>query len=219
MDPVEREQLLQYGRHYGLLDSRPVDDIHLLATAVLPPGEFTSKLDDTHLVINDAATISCLHEKLEVPKDAAILLQSALSLPQSANDVPEVDERRRQLRHVKFEQPLLQTDHDFDIKNFLKTRADRPILDNYTASLYQLESESDEALHWSSEQLGLPDQIWKTLNTERLGVSSSAFELLGSAIDAKAFHSSSEQAITDDRARYRVSHADQKSLQQLTYTR
>ena len=146
MSQTAEPSLLEYARFYGLAtDHRAIDPLKdLIATEPLLRYDEPSELFQI-----DAISCSPMPERLTVGKEAANLLSSIRSFQ---GDLPQFDEELlpdvHRLRNLKLEEPLLRTDHEFDMHNLFTQIV--PDLENEVAHLplERIDDELDEGLEW-----------------------------------------------------------------------
>lgn len=175
--------IIDYARFYGLAwDHREPDPLHCLQGFTLPedPASFDSFLDDPpelfHLDLA-LASVKVPAERLAVDAGAASFLSS---IAESANfkyspshSDQDVGIDRHRVRRMKYELPLLRSDHDIDVLRFASPIV--PHLDNEFLPLETLDVEEDEGLEWPSGYYALPDEYAKKSRSEKIEASKDDF--------------------------------------------
>lgn len=204
MDPVEKEQILQYARYHGLTNDKPSTDISDASFKLCPPGDISLDVLDPEA----APTLESLAafdeiERLDLFADARGLFHSVLvkdaALPkdhwQQYHKMPK--------KQLKLETPLLSTDHDLDVRRFrrgmfidLSERVQYPLV--------LLDEEADEGLNWPTELQTLPEKLDADAQNEKLDMTRDTLRYLKSVITAENDEASVGKAIEDDLTYKRV---------------
>ena len=162
--------LREYARFYGLtrdhLDPHPLKVIPGLIDLWQDLGDLSSLFDI------DTNDLSLPTERIAIGIEAASFLAAATSL--QSKQTPRFDEdasiRTHHVRDLKFELPLLRTDHELDVLRF-KQRA-QPDLDHEFLPIETVDVETDEGLAWPSRFSSLPNDYWNRALSEKVTISS-----------------------------------------------
>jgi hypothetical protein len=160
---------LELARACGFCSNFMLEDpLYSQALTVLPLAtehDFDDPEDAPSMT--DASMDDPFVERLEIPSEAALLVQKVMlsdvnRLP--LDRVPEVRVRKK----LRMEPPLLHSDHEMDMKQFCHLRGAR--LAEAKLPLEHINTELDEGMEWPLRFLKLPDETMKTLSSERLEV-------------------------------------------------
>ena len=179
MDSNGRHQLIQYARYHGLLDYHSTLDEAWLPLSIQARSLSALALDDP----DETPALAQLStprpaEKLQLSREAARLMKDAAYPPGDSNLWTCDDDLRHRLKHLRLDQPLLRSDHEPDVREWLANCRDYDILEGHSADPFTLDEDADQGLQWPSAFLRLPDQRAKQLGNERLSVSRDAVALL-----------------------------------------
>ena len=159
--------ILEYARFYGLtVDHRQSHPLSELPHSL--PAVLSAQNPELLEITKDLGTIT--PERLEFGKGAAIFLASiinAKSYPPSAGD--DLLPKTHRVRDLKFEPPLLRSDHELDMRQFGGRIV--PDLGHEHLPLEKFNDESDEGLGWPSSYDELPVKASARSLAEKLAVS------------------------------------------------
>ena len=162
--------IIEYARFHGLVqDHRQPDPMQALAS--LRPQFFEETIDLSRLDLED---IKIPEERLAVDTEVASLLSSVLSL---AKEVPSYSDEDvgiyvHRAKKLKQELPLLSSDHELDLLNFVPRIV--PNLEDEFLPLENLDEEADEGLTWPSKYYELPEIYDRKSRSEKFEISSDA---------------------------------------------
>ncbi|KAL9059449.1 MAG: hypothetical protein Q9162_001147 [Coniocarpon cinnabarinum] len=199
MEPGERRQLLQYAKHHGLLGRTSVADVHDLLASLKANIDVAGDAEDPI----DAPTLEHItskepKEKLTISKDGAAFLHEIFTAASQPDVTVYDDAGRHRIKRLKFEEPLLRSEHYHDVNAYLRKYDSPPLWENYTSLLFSIDEDNDEGLEWTSRQKQLPLQSARELEHERLGVSRDALALLSFARDPSVDQSLVNEAVAND---------------------
>lgn len=181
---VESEpRIIDYARFYRLaqdhLETSPLQAFTL-------PESLGSFLDDPPELVH----IDLTKVKVHVPEERLALDVGAASflsaIPESLNISPLLSDQdlginRHRVRRMKYELPLLRSDHELDVLRFAT-----PIVPNLQEEFLPLETvdvEEDEAFEWPSSHYALPDEFTKKSRSEKFEASKDDFLYLQQTLD------------------------------------
>ncbi|KAH0547654.1 hypothetical protein FGG08_000143 [Glutinoglossum americanum] len=179
MEEQEKLALVEYARFHGLAqDHRAVPPL-FSSSIPSPPRDYLLQLADPddvpHLELPPTFTTQ---ERLSLDRDAAVLLSSCLwnvefELPQE--ELSDFSGQRRG-KDSKVELPILRTDHELDMRNFMRKfgRKVVPDLSGDNIPFEEVNEENDEGLSWPLASLNLPKIFEEKLKYEKLEVSMDA---------------------------------------------
>lgn len=174
MDMNSKSSILEYARCHGLAIDHRASELLGRACCDLDPA--LSNDTPALFEIEDHA-FDPLRERLLVSKRIAQILAATPKAPPVPREIDETyrprTNRRPQLRQ---ELPLLQTDHDEDLRHF-KLRID-PSLHLENLPLEEVDDELDEGLEWPSAYDVFPQQIERACRDERLAIPKAVLEYL-----------------------------------------
>ncbi|KAL8720535.1 MAG: hypothetical protein Q9225_002627, partial [Loekoesia sp. 1 TL-2023] len=177
----EREPpILEYARYYGL--SRNHLEVNPLG-ALPPPDDSVLQLDDESLWLQlSARAASPQAERLVAVKEASALLATTNSRQYEGCNFEGVDTiPTHRVRDIKHELPLLRTDHEIDMLNFVH-HIDPNLADEFFPS-EKVDDEQDEGLRWPSKCLELPELLFHKAQTERLEMARGVLEYVKGILD------------------------------------
>ena len=183
MDEEDRHGMLDYARHYGLaMSNETPEPLSIDVEPYSQEGLDVFEAGPRWSFISDLTTFTGEKEKIQLPKDAARLLQQVFLIMKS-NDLPDDLERHADLGNLRLETPLLRSDHELDVTKFLKSIGkELPPLGQLATQPIPVDEEADEGLSWPQMWRDLPSEYGRQLEHEKLEISQQALSLLASAI-------------------------------------
>lgn len=200
MNATERHHLVRYARRHGLISDEEPQDILTIALETCGPHS----LEVDQYEIPEISFAPWKNEKLSLPRNGALFLRNLFADQGPVEPMLDL-ERHNQSKRLKLEQPLLRTDHEFDVQDFLNLREEVPLLANTPLEPIQLNEENDEGLSWSMKNQDLPKQLDAQLKNEKLEVSSNGLSMLASILKPGSMRVDLENAISEDLKHKRVS--------------
>jgi hypothetical protein len=171
----EQESPLEYARANGLaIDHRTWNPL----LEVQQSASSTVLEEDSELPAPTPLYEYLEHEKLHVDKETLRLLEEATRIPQNELKCPDPYWRH----DLKLELPLLMTDHELDMIDFLKRTTIAPNLEHDALPEESVDDEADEGIAWPSWCQNLPDTIMSKINSEKLSISKENLAYLQHAI-------------------------------------
>ncbi len=161
----------QYARLHGLsVDhlAEPLPTSHIVA---LQKYVLEGLSDDTDPPHSEQPFYFSRQESLTLDKRGAELLRGAnngLTKPEELDDIifPLLD--TRQTKKLRFETPLLRTDHETDFRNFAKWENSQ--CRDGCLPWEPLDDEMDVGLNWPNRLNDLPAKIMKELESEKIEI-------------------------------------------------
>ena len=186
--------VLEYARFYGLCKDSAKTNALKSIKLFLPPVDTFRDLDDPFCspsvkVLEEPG----LKERINIDRDAAVHLRWITSLqePPPRNE-PFQLERGNKLR-LKFERPLLRTDHELDMRGFSLPQSYN-ILSKHCIEPEQVDDEADQSFAWPSSHNDVPVRQDVELETEKISVTRDVLLHLQSNIK-DAFTDEDEESI------------------------
>ncbi|KAI4186184.1 MAG: hypothetical protein L6R41_003633 [Letrouitia leprolyta] len=183
MSECQEPSLIEYARHFGLC----VNHLERNPLGVLPPPEETIlQLEDDESIWQQfrERAASPKPERLTAVKEASTLL-AATNAKEYQNchfDIQDPDlSQIHHVRDLKHELPLLRSDHDVDMLNFMRRIG--PNLEDEFFPLEKVDDEQDEGFGWPSSYCDLPDLVFEKVQNERLGMGKKVLAYLKSMLD------------------------------------
>ena len=168
---------IEVARYYGLATdyraTNPLEDFG-------PPDGFQAQLEDPSDVFSINDSIRPPEERLHIGPEAVAFLSSVTKPPPRAKAQFEKCPRVPQVRDLKQELPILSSDPELDLLDFRRPVA--PDLKNEFLPFESVDEENDEGFTWPSKYLGLVDQIWKSIESEKLDIGVNALACLQNAV-------------------------------------
>ncbi|KAI4172079.1 MAG: hypothetical protein LQ343_003826 [Gyalolechia ehrenbergii] len=180
MSQGKEPSLFEYARHYGL----SVNHLEINPLEVLPPPDDSlSQLDEDSLWLQiKERAASPKPERLTAVKEASALL-AVINAKQYENcQFQDADPSKlHRIRDLKHELPLLRSDHDVDMLNFVH-RID-PNLEDEFFPLEKVDDEQDEGFGWPSSYHDLPELFFYKVQNEKLEMSKDVLVYIRSVLD------------------------------------
>ncbi|KAL8673167.1 MAG: hypothetical protein Q9168_002396 [Polycauliona sp. 1 TL-2023] len=186
MSEDKEPSVLDYARYYGI--SKNYLQVHPLTHAPPPLDEAQSPLQlDTEtpwLQWSPSIATTPPPERLTAVKEASKLLAATCVQhhDDSVFDAVDLNPTYR-VRHLKLELPLLRSDHEMDMLNFVHRI--EPDLSKEFIPFEKVDDEKDEGLGWPSYCLGWPEECFQKAQKERLEVPRDVFAYMSTALDAR----------------------------------
>lgn len=197
MDEEVRRQILDYARHYGLTDTdEPQEPRNIVAGTCL--SEYTEILEDglDWNVTAEHSFFTQHGERLQISADAARLLKQVFTGIDRV-EPPDDLEAHQKAKQLRLDVPLLRSDHESDVQNYMGCRQEQSISSGLPLELMPVNDEADEGLSWSTTHQGLPAQYGQRLRNEKLAIDHDAVGLLGSALDLRQLQRDANNADLD----------------------
>ncbi|KAL8871423.1 MAG: hypothetical protein Q9174_002736 [Haloplaca sp. 1 TL-2023] len=176
-----KAELLKYARFYGIShDHTEVNPLDL----VVPPNDLLLRPDEEPVWFQlDPGVTNPPAERIVAVKAASALL-AALNPKQYEPDAENFGPTpAHRIRNLKFEPPLLRSDHDMDMLSFVR-RIDPNLAQEFIPPEV-VDDELDEGLGWPSTCLGLPDTYFQKARDEKLQVSKDVFAYIRDTLDTR----------------------------------
>lgn len=177
----EREpSILEYARYYGLSRNHlEVNPLEVLP----PPDDSILQLDDESLWLQlSAQAASPQAERLVAVKEASALLATTDPRQYEGCNFEGVDKvPTHRIRDIKHELPLLRTDHEMDMLNFVH-HIDPNLADEFFP-FEKVDDEQDEGLRWPSRCHELPELLFHKAQNEKLGIAKGVLEYVKGVLD------------------------------------
>lgn len=197
--------LLDYARYYGL--AVPVDKVDPLSDFLAsnpphldlsdPPGcPGTS-------VLTSPLLETLLHEKIVVSRNVAQHLARSLKPPEHISWAG-LNEYRH-LKDLRAELPLLPTDHEVDVMQFI-AEAKRPTPNLRDLKFIPVDEENDEGLAFPRRYLEAADNIHKQIAKEKLDTTREVLSTTRRLLDRRPNPETEKQMVKDDLRYHRVGH-------------
>ena len=178
MDTACEPNLLDYARSHGLASDHRQHD-HFENIYLELPG--TDDEDHAKLFEIEAQAVDPLQERLVTDKNVAQILATITRPPETSLRFDEdVEPNTNKWQKLKLELPILKTDHEGDLRQFL--RPHNPSLGLEHLPLEGLDEELDEGLGWPSYCLKLGEQIEHQCWTDKLVISKDAIGVLADVV-------------------------------------
>jgi hypothetical protein len=175
---------LEYARLNGLCEDFTSHDPLELFASPAKPESFVQDLKDPEGVFRlDPLIPYFLPERLEIPEDAKIFIQSALILPQN-QFLETMPAEKSHSKHLKLEVPLLSTDNELDVLHF--GRLVFPDLENVAYPRENVDIEKDEGLEWPSVAYNFSQSFQREIECKKLEVDDSATKYLLSVVQVSS---------------------------------
>ena len=147
MDLNERQHILHYARAHGLTHDPSTDpDIDPAAFLDSPEDQLAALEDPDDAV--QLPTHPLPSEKLSLDKEARVLLRYLFAPHQAEQSAEKAAfERKRQLKRLKLDLPVLKTDHEYDVRLF-RQKTDRILNQDIAFSPIPVDEQNDEGLTW-----------------------------------------------------------------------
>ncbi|KAL8943042.1 MAG: hypothetical protein Q9216_001330 [Gyalolechia sp. 2 TL-2023] len=180
MSQGKEPSLLEYARHYGLA----VNHLEINPLEVLPPS------DDSDLQLDDESIWLHFKERAASPKPERLIAVKEASAFLAATNAKLYEDCQfedadlsqiHRVRDLKHELPLLRSDHDADMLNFVH-RID-PDLENEFFPLEKVDDERDEGFGWPSSYHDLPELFSQKVQNEKLPMSKDVLAFMRSVFD------------------------------------
>ncbi|KAJ4379582.1 hypothetical protein N0V86_004763 [Didymella sp. IMI 355093] len=181
---VEELSVLEYAREQGICVDYTTElpryvDICLSLKDTIDPGlpdPFEHDLADAALAARELTK-----ERLNLNKEAALILRTVLTLREPPVDDPLTADAR-QTRDLKQELPILQTDAELDMLQFgTKVEPDLRVIRTRLPS-EDLDEENDEGFGWPAKYFTYPAQCDARIKSEKLGMTKDALMFLQNAV-------------------------------------
>ena len=166
----EEVSIIDYARYHGLSYDPAHDDndefeLNLVSAA-------SSSLDNYDHDENAIFSLDkdWLDEKLTLDTDARNVLASIVQSQQFL-ETYHVDLDVRRTKYYRLEEPMLLTDPQLDIKQYLEARIaaqSEVVMDCNELSHLLTEERDDEGLGWSEKYENLPTQFWREIEDEKI---------------------------------------------------
>ena len=178
MDAAREPTVLDYARSHGLASDHRQHD-HFYGIDLELPG--TDDEDHPELFEIEAQAVDPLQERLIVDKNVAQILASITRPAETSLRFDEdVEPNTNKWQKLKLELPVLKTDHEADLRQFLQPH--NPSLGQEHLPLEGLDEELDEGLRWPSHCLKLGEQIEHQCWTEKLVISEDVIGVLADVV-------------------------------------
>ena len=128
------------------------------------------------------STAGLSEERMFIDATTASVLASTIQLTDTSlrlDDENGHDARR--VRRLKHTLPLLHSDHECDLREFL--RPYQPDLQDEFLPFEIFDEEADKGLKWPSMCFELPNEIWKKLTTEKLEIPAEALQYFSHVVE------------------------------------
>ena len=198
MELEERLDLQQYARHHGLTAPFRADDLARLDIDICHHESVLSALDDYNDAPQFEPTQPDGREKLDLPRSSAWFLKGVVELKGNGSSGYHGIQSPHKYKALKFELPLLHTDHDVDVGQFLRSTKTQSSLDATRFERIRLDDGADETLHWPSSYSGIARQVEQEASTEKLNIPQTSLTFLASIAELKAAGRVAERAADDD---------------------
>lgn len=190
---VSEPSVLEYAREQGICVDYTTELPRLIDMCLSlkggidrePRGQFDrDPQDDFDQDVTNAAR-ALTRQRLALNKEAVFLLKSVLTLQQRPDDnVLATD--GRQIRILKLELPVLQTDNELDMLHF-GTRVEPDLRDLRTRIPSEdVDEDNDEGFSWPVKYAMYPAQCDAKLKSEKLAITRDALAFLQNAAKAES---------------------------------
>ena len=190
--------MIRYARYYGLHEYQREENLINIVAQILPTQDIqASAVDFEGAPVPDVSKISYCNEKLELPKGSALFLQDVLASVAEPAQGHSLDGHKR-YKHLRLELPMLRTDHELDVVDFMNDRHIYCCLEDVPKQKYNVDEEADEGLTWPKRYQNLSKILNQQLRSERLEISSKSLGLLASVMDSSNGQSNGDVALDED---------------------
>lgn len=182
MSSEKEPSILDYARYYGL--SRNHLEVNPLE--LLPRPEEASLLSDDEAIwqLLSGHARPLPPERFQAIKESSALLAVTNSAQYEGCEFEGIDPLpRHRIRNLKHELPLLRTDHEVDMLNYIH-RAEPNLADEFFP-FEKVDDEQDEGFEWPSRCHRLPEMVFHTAQNEKLVVAKDVFAYMGSLLDTR----------------------------------
>ncbi|KAI4182160.1 MAG: hypothetical protein LQ348_004890, partial [Seirophora lacunosa] len=181
---AEEPSLLEYARYYGLsCDHLQVNPLELLP----PPEDLSLESDEDSIWLHlHAGAASPPPDRLQAAKESSAFLAATDPKQYEGCEFEGFDPlpRFRRPNH-KLELPLLRTDHEVDMLEFVR-RTDPNLAEEFFP-FEKVKDELDEGLGWPSKCYALPEMLFQRVQNERIEVPKGVLEYMRSVLDIRTW--------------------------------
>ena len=182
MSSDKEPSLLEYARYYGL--SRNHLEVNPLQL-VPPPEDLQLQLDEESIWLQfSTRAASPPPERLTAVKEASTLLAATSAKQYYGCQFEGIGPPPlHRIRDMKHELPLLRTDHEMDMLDFVH-QID-PDLENEFLPFEKVDEEQYEGLGWPSYCYELPEFLFRKAQNEKLDMSKDDLAYIGAVLDMR----------------------------------
>ncbi|KAI4119431.1 MAG: hypothetical protein LQ345_000677 [Seirophora villosa] len=181
---AEEPSLLEYARYYGLsCDHLQVNPLELLP----PPEDLSLESNEDSIWLHlHAGAASPPPDRLQAVKESSAFLAATDPKQYEGCDFEGFDPlpRFRRPNH-KLELPLLRTDHEVDMLEFVR-RTDPNLAEEFFP-FEKVKDELDEGLGWPSKCHAWPEMFFQRVQNERIEVPKGVLEYMRSVLDIRTW--------------------------------
>jgi len=174
----QEPSVLEYARYHGLSYDPAHDDDDEFDLKIIAAASSVIDNDDANgTTIDLVVDTGLLDEKLILDSDARAVLAAIIQSQQPSEVYPfELDIRRT--RYVRLEEPLLFTDNEYEVKQYLTAKiaaqTELEIDLDKLPNLFTINEETDESLAWPKKYHTLAAEYPKRIADEKIRVPKAA---------------------------------------------
>jgi hypothetical protein len=165
---------LQYARSNGLAHDHKADQLAFSELAKLQKAVQQDLTDDSELHQFNFGSELKVEERVTISREGAELL-SSIALEETAEAIDTLVlpmfKTKSMIKRIKFELPLLKTDHETDCKNFARRDDFEIKLCDIRLPSEMVNEENNEGLVWPSRFSSLGMHVLEELKREKISVS------------------------------------------------
>ena len=170
LNVIEREPtILEYARFHGICRDYTKEILQL--DCITPPSSEAFDLglrDPKNAIPLTNSGDELIKDRLAVSREAALLLKAVHELQEAPPDLRLISDRRKHIRSLKQEVPILRTDNELDMLEFGSAVELR--FTDLQLPLEAVDEENGEGLQWPSIYLTFPERCMEQAQDEKLGV-------------------------------------------------